>query len=84
MRGEGMIGLNRAFIYAGVPAIVVSLWPVSDRSTAKLMKNLYENLVIQKLSRDKALGQAQIDMMKDEEFAHPFYWAPFVLIGDWR
>jgi len=84
IRGEGMIGLSRSFIYAGAPAVVVSLWSVSDQSTSLLMQRFYENLVEEHLSKAEALQQARISLLKDEQYAHPFFWAPFVLSGDWQ
>jgi len=84
VRGEGLVGLTRAFMYAGTPSVLVSLWSVSDISTATLMGEFYKNLIINKLGKTEALRKAQLTLMSDEKYAHPFYWAPFVLIGDWR
>jgi CHAT domain-containing protein len=84
VRGEGMVGLTRAFMYAGTPAVMVSLWSVSDISTATLMGEFYKNLVKENLYKTDALRKAQLTLLKDEKYAHPFYWAPFVLVGDWR
>jgi CHAT domain-containing protein len=84
VRGEGMIGLTRSFIYAGTPSVISSLWSVSDASTAELMLRFYENLIQRKLSKTDALRRAQITMITDGQYAHPFYWAPFILVGDWR
>ncbi len=84
IRGEGMIGLSRSFMYAGTPSVVVSLWSVSDMSTSILMKRFYENLIRKELTKAEALHLAQISMIKDESYAHPFFWAPFVLTGDWQ
>jgi len=84
IRGEGMVGLTRAFMYAGTPSVVVSLWSVSDISTADLMGEFYKNLIKNKLSKTDALRKAQLSLMTDEKYAHPFYWAPFILVGDWR
>lgn len=84
IRGEGMIGLSRSFIFAGAPAVIVSLWSVPDQSTSLLMKRFYENLVVGHLSKAEALQQARITLLKDESYAHPFFWAPFVLTGDWH
>jgi CHAT domain-containing protein/Tfp pilus assembly protein PilF len=84
IRGEGMVGLTRAFMYAGTPTVMVSLWSVSDVSTVTLMGEFYRNLIKEKLGKTDALRKAQLTMLSDEKFAHPFYWAPFVLIGDWR
>jgi CHAT domain-containing protein len=81
-KGEGLISLARAFMYAGSPTLIVSLWNVEDISTAFLMKQFYSNL--QKgLGKDEALRQAQLSLIYSEK-AHPVFWAPFVLIGDWR
>lgn len=84
VRGEGIVGLTRAFMYAGTPSVLVSLWSVSDLSTATLMEEFYKNLIKNKLCKTDALRKAQITLMSDAKFAHPFYWAPFVLFGDWR
>ncbi len=84
IRGEGIVGLTRAFMYAGTPTVLVSLWSVSDVSTATLMGEFYRNLVKEKLSKTDALRKAQLSLLGNEKFAHPFYWAPFVLVGDWK
>ena len=84
VRGEGIIGLTRAFMYAGTPSVMVSLWSVSDISTADLMGEFYEGLIKHKLSKTDALRKAQLALLSDDEYAHPFYWASFVLFGDWR
>jgi CHAT domain-containing protein/predicted negative regulator of RcsB-dependent stress response len=81
-KGEGLVGLARAFMYAGSPSLVVSLWKVEDISTAYLMRHFYLNLK-QGLAKDEALRQAQLKVM-DSEYSAPVYWAPFVLIGDWK
>ena len=81
-RGEGLIGMRRAFLYAGVPSIVVSLWPVEDESTAILMKQFYKYLNAGYIKKT-ALQKAKIDLIKSKDKKRdPFYWAPFVLIGD--
>ena len=84
IRGEGMIGLSRSFMYAGTTSLVVSLWSVSDISTSILIQRYYEQLIRKGLSKADALQKAQISMIKDEQYAHPFFWAPFVLTGDWK
>ena len=84
VRGEGIVGLTRAFMYAGTSSVLVSLWSVSDLSTANLMEEFYRNLIKNKLSKTDALRKAQLALLSDEKFAHPFYWAPFVLFGNWR
>ena len=85
-RGEGVIGLTRAFMYAGAPTVGVSLWSVADKSTAELMTDFYKRL----LSPDKpasapgAMRDSQLAMISGKKYSAPFYWAPFVLIGEWR
>jgi len=78
--GDELIGLSRAFIYAGTPTICSSLWDVSDRATSELMKSFYFHL--RDKNKTEALKLAQLDIMK--KYHHPFFWAPFVLTGDWR
>lgn len=84
VRGEGMIGLTRAFMYAGTPSVLASLWSVSDMSTATLMGDFYSNLIPGKLDKADALRRAKLACIGENQFAHPFYWASFVMIGDWR
>ena len=89
--GEGVIGLTRALLYAGSKNIIVSLWQVSDASTSELMINFYENLLSEKkpykVSKDlirfnKPLSEAKRQMIKDKKYAHPYFWSPFILIGE--
>ncbi len=81
--GEGLVGLTRAFFYAGVPSVVVSLWNVGDGPTPDLMLSFYENL--DRLgSRARALRQAKLAMIARGGYSHPAYWAPFVLAGEYR
>jgi CHAT domain-containing protein len=84
-RGEGVIGLTRAFMYAGAPTVGVSLWSVADRSTAELMPDFYRRyLAARGHSPAAALRAAQQQMIAGKKYSAPFYWAPFVLVGDWR
>jgi CHAT domain-containing protein len=75
--------LSRAFIKAGVPAVVASLWKVDDDATRVLMDIFYRELA-KGSSCAEALRQAQRTMRARPEYAQPFFWAPFVLMGDWR
>ena len=84
IKGEGLIGLTRAFMYAGAPRVVASLWEVNDLATAELMKRFYRGLLQQKLTPAAALRAAQIDLAKDPRWASPYYWAGFVYQGDWK
>ena len=84
-RGEGVMGLTRAFMYAGAPTVGVSLWSVADKSTADLMTDFYRRLLAaDDTSPSGALRQAQLSMITAKKYSAPFYWAPFVLVGDWR
>jgi CHAT domain-containing protein len=81
-RGDEVWGFTRAFLSAGANALLVSLWPVNDEATARLMIRFYEEL--SKRPGPWALRAAQLDVLQDTQFRHPFYWAPFDLISDWR
>lgn len=80
--GEGVIGLSWAFFVAGVPATVVSQWKVQDASTQQLMVEFHRQLKTRPAQgKAEALRQAMLKVMKQPRTAHPFFWAPFVLIG---
>jgi CHAT domain-containing protein len=105
-KGDDLVGLSRAFIHAGAPSVVASLWKVSDDSTVALMRAFYRNL--RSMTKAEALQKAQLDLMKSSirfhvergsggitrsadyqpdmaiDCSHPFFWAPFILVGDWR
>ncbi len=89
-RGEGVMGLTRAFMYAGAPTVGVSLWSVGDKSTAELMTDFYRRLLGSsaaepaQVSPSAAMRDAQLAMIGGKKYSAPFYWAPFVLVGDWR
>ena len=85
-RGEGVMGLTRAFMYAGAPTVGVSLWSVADKSTADLMTDFYKRLLTtgEGTSSSSALRSAQLAMISGKKYSAPFYWAPFVLVGDWN
>jgi CHAT domain-containing protein len=93
VKGEGIIGLTRAFMYAGTSSLVVSLWSVADQSTAEFMAHFYRNLK-SGMSKAKALRETKLWMIREsyhtDEYGnvvlhnHPFYWAPFVLIGEYQ
>jgi CHAT domain-containing protein/uncharacterized protein HemY len=79
--GEGIIGLSWAFFVAGCPATVVSQWSVDADSTTDLMVEFHRNLVTGK-NKAEALRQAELKLLKSRNYSHPFYWAPFVVMGD--
>ncbi|HJS22769.1 MAG TPA: CHAT domain-containing tetratricopeptide repeat protein [Pyrinomonadaceae bacterium] len=85
-RGEGVMGLTRAFMYAGAPTVGVSLWSVADKSTADLMTDFYRRLLStgEGTTSSSALRGAQLAMISGKKYSAPFYWAPFVLVGDWN
>jgi CHAT domain-containing protein len=79
--GEGVLGLTSAFLSAGVPVVVSSLWPVDDRATARLMSRFYDRLAAGDPVAT-ALRVAQLSIRNDARTAHPFYWAGFTVVGD--
>ncbi|MFN2453575.1 MAG: CHAT domain-containing protein [Pyrinomonadaceae bacterium] len=85
-RGEGVIGLTRAFMYAGAPTVGVSLWSVADRSTALLMPDFYKRLLAgnNTVAPPTAMRAAQLALIEKGRYSAPFFWAPFVLNGDWH
>jgi CHAT domain-containing protein len=83
-RGEGVIGLTRAFMYAGAPTVGVSLWSVADKSTADLMADFYKRLFAGGSHSVAAMRDAQLSMISGKKYSAPFYWAPFVLVGEWK
>ena len=84
IKGEGLAGLTRGFMYAGTPRVIASLWNVRDEATAELMKRFYRNMLIGKSSPAAALREAQISMWREPRWAAPYYWAGFVLQGEWN
>ena len=80
-KGEGIIGLTRALIYAGSNNLVVSLWRVNDASTSVLMKDFY-SMMLNDNGYAEALRAAKLQMIATEEYSSPYYWATFVLIGE--
>jgi CHAT domain-containing protein len=84
-RGEGVIGLTRAFMYAGAPTVGVSLWSVADKSTADLMTDFYKRMLgATPQAPAAAMRDAQLAMINGKKYSAPFYWAPFVLVGEWK
>src|SRR6266542_509721 len=85
IKGEGLIGLTRGFMYAGAPRIVASLWKVDDRATSELMKRFYQGMLGPEALRPAgALRQAQLSIWKQKQWREPYYWAAFVLQGEWK
>jgi len=84
VRGEGLIGLSRGFLYAGSKRIVASLWKVDDFATAEFMRRFYRNLLEKGLPASRALREAKMEMKKIYRYRSPFYWSAFTLLGDWK
>lgn len=84
VRGEGLVGIVRGFMYAGAARVVASLWKVDDEATAELMKRVYQQMLQGGLTPAAALRAAQIDMWKQKRWRAPYYWAAFVLQGEWK
>jgi len=80
VRGEGIVGLSRAFFHAGASAVLMSLWPVHDQATSQLMERFYHGLRAGR-SIEAALREAKAEMAGSEEYGHPYYWAPFIASG---
>lgn len=84
IRGEGLTGMTRAWMYAGAPRVVASLWRVDDAASAQLMRHFYRGLLKQRLAPAAALAAAQRAMAATPAWRDPYHWAGFVLQGDWR
>jgi CHAT domain-containing protein len=84
IKGEGLIGLTRGFMYAGASRVVASLWSVDDVATAELMSRFYKGILREGLSPATALRQAQIEMWRQKRWRNPYYWGGFVLHGEWK
>jgi CHAT domain-containing protein/tetratricopeptide (TPR) repeat protein len=84
VRGEGLIGLTRGLMYAGAARVVVSLWNVDDAATAELMSYFYKNLLKKEKTPSESLRDAQLKMLNHKQWSAPYFWAAFVLQGEWR
>jgi CHAT domain-containing protein/tetratricopeptide (TPR) repeat protein len=85
MRGEGTVGLTRAFLYAGAQRVVASLWEVDDAATEELMGRLYEGMLgPRRLRPAAALREAQLGLSRQGRWRSPFYWAAFQIHGEWN
>jgi CHAT domain-containing protein len=84
VRGEGLIGLTRGFMYAGALRVAASLWQIDDSATAELMKYFYTALITEKRTPAEALRQAQLQMLTQKRWQNPYFWAGFTIQGDWK
>ena len=84
VKGEGLMGLTRGFMYAGARRVMASLWQVNDNATAELMKRFYQGMLGEKkLAPAAAMRAAQIELWNDKKWKSPYYWAAFTLQGEW-
>jgi CHAT domain-containing protein len=81
-RAEGVTGLTRAVMYAGTPAVVASLWNVSELCTKELMVKFYSNMLEKGMNTEEALRQAKLEMIKSDKYSSPYFWSAFVLYGE--
>jgi CHAT domain-containing protein len=84
IRGEGLVGLTRGFMYAGTPRVLASLWSVDDKSTAILMTRFYKAMLEKGLPPAAALRTAQLELQKEEKWQSPYYWSAFTIQGEWK
>ena len=84
IKGEGLVGLTRGFMYAGAARVVVSLWSVNDKATSELMTKFYRKMLKDGERPAAALRAAQVEMWRQKQWQSPYYWAAFVLQGEWR
>ncbi len=82
--GGELMSLAEAFAMAGTPTLIATLWEVDDASTGKLAVKFYEELMSGRKDKLDSIRAAQISLLKTKEYAHPFYWAPFILLGSWE
>jgi CHAT domain-containing protein len=81
-RGEGVMGLTRAVMYAGTPAVMASLWKVDDAATKELMIHFYRNMLEKNMDKVEALRQAKLELLKNKDYASPFFWSAFIMYGE--
>jgi len=82
--GEGVMGISRGFFFAGAKRVVSSLWKVDDEATSQLMSFFYEGMLQGGKTASASLHDAQLEIAKQKRWNFPYYWAGFVLQGDWR
>ena len=83
IKGEGLVGVTRGFMYAGAPRVVASLWAVDDEITSELMKRFYREMLVRKQRPAAALRAAQVSIWKEKRLP-PYFWSAFVLQGEWK
>ncbi|MGH9754964.1 MAG: CHAT domain-containing protein [Blastocatellia bacterium] len=84
VKGEGLVGLARGFMYSGAARVVISLWNVNDQATSELMTRFYRKMLKENKRPAAALRMAQVEMWKQRQWRAPYYWATFILQGEWK
>jgi CHAT domain-containing protein len=85
LRGEGLVSLTRGFMYGGAARVVASMWRIDDEASKELMAKFYDHMLGQDhMTPAAALRAAQNDIMKNDRWRHPYFWAAFVMQGEWR
>ncbi len=84
VKGEGLVGISRGFLYAGSKRVVASLWKVDDSATAEFMKLFYRNHLQKGMPASTALQAARLEMKKIRRYESPYYWGAFTILGDWQ
>ena len=80
---QAALGLAGVAVRSGARSTVATLWSIQDNSTAELMTQFYRVLKNSEISKAEALRQAQLSLLRDPKYQHPFYWSAFVLVGNW-
>jgi CHAT domain-containing protein len=84
IKGEGVIGLTRGFMYAGAKGVIASLWKVDEEATVELIKRIYQYMEKDGMISSAALRKAQISLYNEKRWSTPFYWSGFTLLGEWK
>ena len=84
IKGEGLLGLTRGFMYAGAARVIASLWKVDDLATATFMARFYKAMERDGVPPAAALRQAELEMLRQKRWSLPYYWAAFQIHGEWK
>lgn len=84
IKGEGVVGLTRGFMFAGAKKVIVSLWNVNDKATSELMTIFYQKYLLEHKTAGQALREAQLGLIKSPEWENPYYWAAFTMYGNYK
>ncbi|MEO0844477.1 MAG: CHAT domain-containing protein, partial [Cyanobacteria bacterium J06643_5] len=81
---RAILGLAGIAVRSGARSTIATLWSVRDKSTSEMMTQFYRNLTQTNVSKAQALRQAQLSLLKNPKYKHPYYWSPFILVGNWQ